>query len=53
MDKHRIKRREWSEATYVYSNPDGDPFRLARKLTLSELFLKGLGLGLFWGEGTK
>ncbi|MCL5407715.1 MAG: hypothetical protein M1429_04440 [Patescibacteria group bacterium] len=53
MDKHKIPRRSWSEATYTKRNPKGDPFKIKKDLTLEEAELKGLGLGIFWGEGAK
>jgi len=53
MDKYNIPRRSWSEATYVKRNPNGDPFKIKNKLNKSEILLKGLGLGLYWGEGDK
>jgi len=49
--KYKIPRRSWSEATYVKRNPNGDPFKIKKKLNQKEVELKGLGLGLFWGEG--
>lgn len=53
MKKFDIPRRSWSEATYVKRNPDGDPFKIKNKLNKEETLLKGLGLGLYWGEGDK
>jgi hypothetical protein len=53
MRKHEILRRKWSEATYVKLNPDGDPFSIKSDLNVNDFFLLGLGLGLYWGEGTK
>lgn len=53
MNKYNIPRRTQSEATYVKRNPKGDPFKIKNKLTPEEMELKGLGLGLYWGEGTK
>lgn len=53
MDKYSIPRRSWSEATYIKRNPNGDPFKIKNKLNKSEVLLKGLGLGLYWGEGDK
>lgn len=53
MDKYEIKRRSWSEATYVKRNPRGDPFRVKERLTAHEKFLLGLGMGIYWGEGDK
>ncbi|KKQ66036.1 MAG: hypothetical protein US86_C0007G0081 [Candidatus Daviesbacteria bacterium GW2011_GWA2_38_24] len=53
MDKYKIKRRSRSEATYVKRNPNGDPFVFNKPKTLEEAKLYGIGLGLYWGEGTK
>ena len=53
MDKYRMKRRNQSDATYVKRNPTGDPFKIKTNLSKEELELKGLGLGIFWGEGGK
>lgn len=53
MEKHNLKRRSRSEATYIKHNPNGDPFSLKKPLDENQNFLKGLGLGLYWGEGTK
>lgn len=53
MAKYNIKRRSRSEAAYQRANPNGDPFKIKNKLTSSDKFLMGLGLGIFWGEGTK
>lgn len=53
MEKHRIPARKRSEAMYVKYNPHGDPFKFKQPTTLKEAELFGLGLGLYWGEGTK
>jgi hypothetical protein len=53
MDKHNIHRRSRSEANYVKYNPDGDPFRIKKNLTKKEIALKGLGVGIYWGEGNR
>jgi hypothetical protein len=53
MNKYDMKRRSWSEATYVKRNPHGDPFLFRRPRTVEEHKLLSLGLGLYWGEGTK
>ena len=53
MDKYNIKRRSHSEATYLKSNPDGDPFLVKNALSGSEQFIYGLGLGIYYGEGEK
>ncbi|MEX0672499.1 MAG: hypothetical protein WDZ82_00715 [Candidatus Paceibacterota bacterium] len=51
--KHGIKKRSISDAVYARLNPDGHPFtiRVARDIDDEKLY--GLGMGLFWGEGTK
>lgn len=53
MRKYDIKRRSRSEANYVLYNPDGDPFKIKEILSEEELVLKGLGFGIYWGEGSK
>lgn len=53
MDRHDIKRRSISEAIYQRSNPDGDPFYIKEMSSKSDYILLGMGLGLYWGEGTK
>ena len=53
MRKYGIPRRSRSAATYLKRNPKGDPFRIKTKLNKNEILLKGIGLGLYWGEGDK
>lgn len=53
MDRHNIARRSISEAVYQRSNPNGDPFGFKKPETTKKYMLMGLGLGLYWGEGTK
>jgi hypothetical protein len=53
INKHEIKTRSWSEATYLKRNPHGDPFKFRMPKDKNEERLFGLGLGLYWGEGTK
>ena len=53
MDKYNILRRSRSEATYIKRNPNGDPFKVKNKLNKTDILLKGLGVGLYWGEGDK
>lgn len=53
MKRHGIKRRSWSEATYIKRNPKGDPFKFSEPRTVKDHELFGLGLGLYWGEGNK
>src|SRR6185436_14876663 len=47
------RKRTIADAVYVKYNPDGDPFTLIKPKKSREFFLLGLGLGLYWGEGTK
>lgn len=53
MTKYGIPRRNRSEATYIKRNPNGDPFHIKTNLNHKEKILYGLGLGVYWGEGTK
>jgi hypothetical protein len=53
MGVHELKRRSRSEATYIKRNPNGDPFLLRPVITIEDAWLKGLGIGLYWGEGNK
>lgn len=51
--KHGIPTRSISDAVYLKNNPNGDPFLLKKPDSLEKAFLFGLGIGLYWGEGTK
>ena len=53
MKRYNIESRSRSEAIYTKLNPKGDPFNIKRKLNGQDLLLLGVGLGLWWGEGTK
>ncbi len=53
LDKHDIPIRSISEAIYVKNHPKGDPFELVDPQNTGDGILFGLGLGLYWGEGTK
>jgi hypothetical protein len=53
IQRHNIKKRSISEAIYRKRNPHGDPFSFQSPKNPKEWFLFGLGLGLYWGEGTK
>ncbi len=53
MDQYKIIRRTRSEATYVKKHPNGDPFKFNPPNSLARAKLLGIGLGLYWGEGTK
>ncbi len=51
--KFNIGKRSISEAVYLKNNPTGDPFLFKEPVDNKEIFLYGLGVGLYWGEGTK
>lgn len=53
MKYHSLQRRTISEGVYAKHNPHGDPFSFRLPKTKEEHFLYGVGLGLYWGEGTK
>lgn len=53
LKKFEIPKRSISEAIYLKYNPNGNPFQIKKNLTNKELKLLGLGLGLYWGEGSK
>lgn len=53
MTRYGIPRRTRSAATYAKRNPHGDPYKIKSNFTTDELILLGLGLGLWWGEGSK
>lgn len=50
---YKIQKRTISEAIYQKNNPNGNPFLFNNPKTPEKIFLFGLGLGLFWGEGSK
>ena len=51
--KYKLKRRSWSESSYVKQNPYGDPFRIKKKLNNKERTLLISGLILYCGEGNR
>lgn len=51
--QYNIPIRTISEAIYLRSNRQGDPFLIKTHLMGNDLLLYGLGVGLFWGEGNK
>lgn len=53
LKKYKIQKRSISEAMYLKHNPKGDPFEIKEPTNIKEAILYGLGLGLYWGEGTK
>jgi hypothetical protein len=53
LEKHGIPKRTISEALYSSWNPNGDPFEVRQPTSIEEAKLYGLGIGLYWGEGTK
>jgi hypothetical protein len=52
MDQHRMPRRSRSAATYEKHNRI-PPYHLKENLTLDDMELKALALGLFLGEGNR
>jgi hypothetical protein len=53
ISKYGIEKRQIGEALYIRNNPGGDPFTFQKPDSSQKWFLFGLGLGLYWGEGTK
>ena len=53
MGKHALLTRSRGDAMYLKHNPDGDPFLFGSPRTVQEAQLFGLGVCLYWGEGTK
>lgn len=53
LRKFNIPKRTVSEAIYIKHNPDGDLFKFVLPKSLEDAKLFGLGIGLYWGEGTK
>jgi hypothetical protein len=53
LNKFTIPKRTISEAIYAMHNPKGDPFKVRHINSLDDAFIMGIGLGLYWGEGTK
>ncbi|MES2014194.1 MAG: hypothetical protein V4437_00045 [Patescibacteria group bacterium] len=53
LQKHSIQKRTISDASYLKWNPNGNPFSEPVIKDIRTAFLYGLGLGLYWGEGTK
>lgn len=51
--KYGIKRRSWSESSYIKQNPHGDPFRIKERLNRNENALLISGLMLYCGEGSR
>ena len=53
LSKNRIIKRSISDAVYQKWNPSGDPFSTVKPKSITEAIHYGIGLGLYWGEGTK
>ena len=53
MIKHRFPRRSLRDAIYRKHHPQGDPFKYVPPRTAKDKMLFGMGMGLYWGEGTK
>lgn len=51
--KFNITKRSISDAVYAKHNPAGDPFKVNKVSDIKKALLFGMGLGLYWGEGTK
>jgi hypothetical protein len=51
--KHGIQKRTIGDALYLKHNPKGDPFTVRIPKSINDAILYGLGVGLYWGEGTK
>lgn len=53
LNKYRMPRRSISDSVYIRNHPKGDPFRFDPPRTTADWKLFGMGIGLYWGEGTK
>lgn len=53
LQKYSIQKRSIADAIFTFKNPNGDPFVFKQPQTLKQWFLYGIGIGLYWGEGTK
>ncbi|MDO8661601.1 MAG: helix-turn-helix domain-containing protein [Candidatus Omnitrophota bacterium] len=53
LKKYKIKRRSWRDSAYVQHNPDGDHFKIKKKLSEGEKGLLMCGLMLYCGEGNR
>lgn len=53
LKKYGIPKRTISDAIYTLKHPAGDPFVIVPIDTIEKAQLFGLGIGLYWGEGTK
>lgn len=53
LARYSIPKRSISDALYTKWNPSGDPFAVKPIRTPAEAMLYGIGIGLYWGEGTK
>lgn len=53
LKKYSIPRRSCSESAYIKQNPNGDPFKIKRRLNPQDKELLVIGLMLYWTEGSK
>lgn len=53
LTQYAIPKRSISDAIYAKNHPDGDPFVVSEIDSTEKATLYGLGIGLYWGEGTK
>jgi hypothetical protein len=51
--KYGIKRRSWRDSAYIKQNPNGDPFKIKKKLSEKEKGLLMCALMLYCGEGNR
>ena len=53
MKKYNLRRCSGSECAYVKHNPEGDPFKIKKRLTKNDKELLLCGLMLYWAEGSR
>ncbi|MFH1190697.1 MAG: hypothetical protein V1670_00680 [Candidatus Omnitrophota bacterium] len=53
LKKYGVKRRSWRDSSYVKQNPNGDPFKLKKRLNKKEKGLLACALMLYCGEGNR
>lgn len=53
LSEFGIPKRSISDALYQKWNPSGDPFSVYKPSSIQEAVSYGVGIGLYWGEGTK
>ena len=53
LKKYKIKRRSWRDSSYIKQNPNGNPFKIKKRLNKKEKELLMCGLMLYCGEGNR